>query len=94
MKIEYINKHEAYRVMKDLEAAYIYPPISEAFGTAAIYINQIPTADVQPVKHGSWKFRGSGSPEFTFRCSCCENIAPEEYSFCPNCGAKMDKDRI
>ena len=24
---EYISKHEAYTMMKDLEAAYIYPPV-------------------------------------------------------------------
>lgn len=52
----------------------------------------IPAAEVQPVKRGRWKYRGSGSPEFTFRCSCCENIAAAEYSYCPNCGARMDGD--
>lgn len=46
---EYINKHEAYTMMKDLEAAYIYPPVKEAYGTAARRIDQMPTADVQPI---------------------------------------------
>lgn len=47
---EYISKHKAYTMMKDLEAAYIYPPVKEAYGTAARHIDQIPAADVQPVK--------------------------------------------
>lgn len=46
---EYISKHEAYTLMKDLEAAYIYPPVKEAYGTAARRIDQMPSADVQPV---------------------------------------------
>lgn len=46
---EYISKHEAYMTMKDLEAAYIYPPVKEAYGTAARHIDQIKIADVQPI---------------------------------------------
>ena len=46
---EYISKHEAYTLMKDLEAAYIYPPVKEAYGTAARRIDQMPSTDVQPV---------------------------------------------
>ena len=52
---EYISKHDAYTTLKDLEAAYIYPPVKEAYGTAARRIDQIKPADVQPVKHGYWK---------------------------------------
>ena len=47
--MEYISKHEAYTMMKDLEAAYIYPPVKEAYGTAARRIDQMPATDVQPV---------------------------------------------
>ena len=46
---EYIDKHKAYLLLKDLEAAYIYPPVKEAYGTAARRIDQIKPADVQPV---------------------------------------------
>lgn len=46
---EYIDKHKAYLLLKDLEAAYIYPPVKEAYGTAARRIDQIKTADVQPL---------------------------------------------
>lgn len=51
---EYISKHEAYTMLKDLEAAYIYPPVKEAYRTAARRIDQMLSADVQPVKHGRW----------------------------------------
>jgi hypothetical protein len=46
---EYISKHEAYTMMKDLEAAYIYPPVKEAYATAARRIDQMKVADVQPI---------------------------------------------
>lgn len=51
---EYISKHEAYLLLKDLEAAYIYPPVKEAYATAARRIDQMKAADVQPVKRGRW----------------------------------------
>lgn len=59
---------------------------------AIALLNATTAEDVQPVKRGKWEYRGSGSPEFTFRCSCCKNIASNEYSYCPNCGARMMKD--
>lgn len=46
---EYIDKHEAYLLLKDLEAAYIYPPVKEAYATAARRIDGIKATDVQPV---------------------------------------------
>lgn len=46
---DYISKHEAYTKLKDLEAAYIYPPVKEAYATAARRIDEIKAADVQPV---------------------------------------------
>ena len=46
---EYIDKHEAYLLLKDLEAAYIYPPVKEAYATAARRVDEIKAADVQPV---------------------------------------------
>lgn len=90
---EYIDKHEAYTLLKDLEAAYIYPPVREAYGTAARHIDQIKPADVQPVKHGRWI---EVSPKHS-RCSVCDTTCliavypiSKGANYCPNCGAKMD----
>lgn len=41
-----------YAMMKDLEAAYIYPPVKEAYATAARRIDQMIGADILPV--GGW----------------------------------------
>lgn len=51
---EYIDKQEAYLLLKDLEAAYIYPPVKEAYATAARHIDQMKAADVQPTERGKY----------------------------------------
>ena len=55
-----------------------------------------PTADVVEVKHGAWIWK-----ENDCACSVCgeeggkkhhyEDGTVEKHSYCPNCGAKMDK---
>lgn len=67
------------------------------------YIMRLPAID--PVKHGRWiKY---GEPYALYKCSACNdlwtvagyaNCVPEEHmyktmKYCPNCGAKMEKER-
>lgn len=40
-------------------------------------------------KKGEWCDRGS----LSCRCSRCRCKSPEEFSFCPNCGADMRGDK-
>ena len=99
---EYISKHEAYLLLKDLEAAYIYPPVKDAYSKAALRIDQLRPADVQPVRHGHWieEVREIGG---TFRLYQtyihCSECGKEHYSgtlpkpnFCDECGADMRGD--
>ena len=67
-------------------------------------ISMQPTADVQPVVHGTWIKDVDDEYEFTYICSKCgsnctssvniENNTKTMYrtKYCPNCGAKMDKE--
>lgn len=58
-------------------------------------LENIPTVDAVPVKHGKWIHRGCG----IFACSKCGkgvglNVytgekASETFKWCPNCGADM-----
>ena len=105
---DYISKHEAYTKLKDLEAAYINPPVKEAYGTAARHIDQIKPADVQPIKHGYWikqpeKFQiyeDVINSNYLYSCSCCNasDLHSEranndgEVKFCWRCGARMDAE--
>ena len=62
----------------------------------AEYLDEIPTADVQEVKHAK---NLQNCFKWTFECSlchwcdddtyCCDS---SEFNFCPNCGAKMDNN--
>ena len=99
---EYISKHDAYTLLKDLEAAYIYPPVKEAYAKAARRIDQMKAADVLPVVHGKWdthdvvKVLCSGKTLDGFcQCEACGDVFPlaySEYNYCPNCGARMIKE--
>lgn len=58
----------------------------------------VPTADVQEVKRGYWKFNQHSKVVASFICSECQAgfynfgnskiLSPTPY--CPNCGARMD----
>lgn len=55
-------------------------------------LNSVPSANVEPVRHGRWK--SSKIRSEIERCSKCEKVFRHPsfyvYKFCPNCGAKMD----
>ena len=56
-------------------------------------LSDLPAADVAPVRHGRWKIIKSAIENAV--CSCCGRRFQsyyEAYSYCPNCGAKMDKE--
>ena len=56
-------------------------------------INQIPTVEVQEVKHGEWQEQGK-----IYICSQCGYIFDTEgylafFNYCPCCGARMEGDK-
>lgn len=54
-------------------------------------IENAPTADVAPVRHGRWIWRNKWEPfEFKYECSICHEGSDLESKYCTNCGAKMD----
>ena len=61
-------------------------------------IKAIPTADVAPVVHGRWEYDLPTINTYgQLRCSICnwwtlDPSVDRSYSYCPNCGAKMDGD--
>mgnify|MGYP004641970531 CR=1 FL=1 len=55
-------------------------------------INEQTFADVAPVVHGQWDIMGGAKTRRI--CSKCRWDVPEYgkfYSYCPNCGARMDE---
>lgn len=88
----------------DAEAAIgKFPDIEPAgFGYSSAFVRKtledMPAAEVEPMKHSRWL---DGAEKFTCglhnaECSICgANISwsgcDEDFNYCPNCGAKMDK---
>lgn len=63
-------------------------------------IDNMPSADVEPVKHGRWIKSKAGGVLCSECCSYAlyvekgsfttKRIEQEKSAYCPNCGAKMD----
>ena len=66
----------------------------------AIYdIRTIKAADVQPVKHGKWKYYKNNGIIDTYICTNCQgkvemtiDVESSKFKYCPNCGARMGGD--
>ena len=103
---EYIKRCEAINAIKNLESSLpakdnYAKGYDAALGRALIAVREVPTAGVQPVKHGKWESSQRTIETGTVYCSNC---AIEYYisdlqtvgdcngivHYCPNCGARMD----
>lgn len=91
MSKEYIEREAVIAAIKDL-------PFQQDIEDLSIYeeIKEVPSADVEPVRHGEWK-RHKDHWCCRYICSNCEKPARYDMSYeqnlsnyCPNCGAKMD----
>ena len=57
-------------------------------------IEEAPAVDAVPVRHGHWiqaseDFRNQ---VFWWNCSECGFSVSSKYSYCPDCGARMDEE--
>ena len=75
----------------DKQAFLDYMKRTDRYFNVKFDIENFPNADVVPVRHGHWN-----TGYFHDRvCSCClhpdNDINDYAHSYCPNCGAKMDR---
>lgn len=98
---EYIDKDAIYKAFANactdvLERASEIDYIAGFSDELVIEIlDDIPVADVAPVKHGRWEKRRN-----SWYCTNCGKgyiitygmLAASAYNYCPNCGAKMKGD--
>lgn len=59
-------------------------------------IDEAPTIDAEPVRHGKWLFEEYPDGYYHSKCSLCNSWFSEDaflnpYKYCPNCGACMIK---
>ena len=62
------------------------------------WLDDAPTVDAVPVKHGRWEREDNVYDDLTYICSACHEPwtlidgtpLDNNMHYCPNCGAKMD----
>lgn len=83
-----IDADEALRMRdEDLNWVYDLTDLEE-------FLAGVPTLDVEPVKHGHWIF-GATKGHSWMKCSEClksQNGQTACFTYCPDCGAKMDEE--
>lgn len=92
---EYIKREAAIeRLKKNLYASNPGSFSYLCFQDAINSVQEIPAADVEPVRHGRWVVDG-----VYVVCSVCNRLTLSPivkqlpiFKFCPNCGAKMDEE--
>lgn len=86
---EYINREAAIRALLNDAPEQV----SYSREDAADCIRYMDAADVAPVVHGRWLY--GDYYDIGDVCSECDwdsQITHPSYRYCPNCGAKMDKE--
>ena len=84
-----------------IDADLILPEMESKFDMQELYlpahfqefiVDEIPAADVAPVRHGHWIINSDG---YYPQCSECmsEPRGREMTKYCGECGAKMDGDK-
>ena len=70
-----------------------YDHYTSGFDEAVTRVENFPSVDVAPVRHGRWE-TNSDRPD-TLICSVCkcgfDMWKHDPHNFCPNCGAKIDE---
>ena len=89
----YIEAGELLMELNDTDIFDTYNDYSMVFDT----IDNFPTADVAPVRHGRWVIIeilcGGGKERKYYRCSECNKANVIRSNYCGNCGERMDGDK-
>lgn len=78
-KYEFNSPNERYKQGGECVLNFYMPKI----------IDDAPTVDAVPVRHGRW-IRSGGNKYPIYTCFECKYPSSEKTNFCPNCGARMD----
>lgn len=82
-----IDADELKEELKDMDIVIVKHNVEDL-------IDEQPTADAVPVRHGKWILYPDNQSKVVEAddCSVCgaQWIFGEKYDYCPSCGAKMD----
>ena len=93
---EYIAREVLLAQLRAMESYNASPMYRRGYDDCVEAILKAPAADVVPVVHGRWEYNPPTINTYgKLRCSICNwwTLDPSVdrlYSYCPNCGAKMD----
>lgn len=104
MPKEYIEREETLNAIKNeidnfksLAGAYSTTPyefVRRGLNIAYSIIENQPTANATEVKYGEWiKEKCEGDYGHCSECGCRIPWIPENYLFCPKCGAKNSEQK-
>ena len=94
---EYIERDMYYQKINGLSKGGCgdYPLYCLAINDCMNVLDEMPAADVAPVRHGAW-----ANEETAVTCTACGRSYDTDFEikrnvilsfdYCPNCGAKMD----
>lgn len=94
-RTNYIDRQTAYDVLTE----FYHHTTDVQHNALREALNKVPSADVQPVRHGYWLRTGRTNVYggFEVECSVCNDnvmITNIEYEhYCRNCGALMDGEQ-
>lgn len=73
--------------------------MQDGLADACQAVMDAPTIEAEPVRHGRWDYGKKHADFVEATCTACNGILLvkwysklSEYRYCPNCGAKMDKE--
>ena len=64
---------------------------TEQVCSAILDVDEQPTIEAQPVKHGRW-INNTYTQVFPWKCEKCNYDSPARFNYCPNCGSRMAGD--
>ena len=91
---EYIERDMYYQKINGLSKGGCgdYPLYCLAINDCMNVLDEMPAADVAPVRHGCW-VKEKSDVLIHWHCSVCEKcyfLEEPNADYCPHCGAKMD----
>ena len=85
-----------YIERETIKAAMIHYGFKSQDMTVTEFVeDELPAADVAPVRHGRWIEKEKYTFGVMYDCSICDNRILDNghsWNYCPNCGARMTED--
>ena len=87
---------DEYIERETIKAAMIHYGFKSQDMTVTEFVeDELPAADVAPVRHGRWIEKEKYTFGVMYDCSICDNRILDNghsWNYCPNCGARMTED--